>query len=559
MNDLTMGSSPVSKEAAVIPSDSTEEAEAEQVRGSSASLNSSRDEAIVYPHGIRLWTMMGMIALLFFLTTIETFIAVTALLAISKDLDSFETASWVLSSYQLGYVAVIVISAKLSDILGRKLVLIVSIVIFTALSGGCGAAQNMTQLVVLRAFQGVGAGGCFALCAIMMVELVPPAKLGPVVARTGIAIVMAMILGPIIGGAICDHSTWRWIFWLNVPLGAFALLLALVGLPKGFPHHLRPDQSVLANIVPSKTRARIDILGFFLVMAATVTFTAGFQEADARFAWDSAYVISLLVLSVVFWAALLLWERHVTRSDGIREPVLPWRFFTNRVLIGIMLGFLLVGGPMAVLNFQLPQRFQLINGMSSFDAGVRIIPFGASFSIGSIASANIASRLKVPAIYMTLCGSAFQIVGFALLSTLEASTELHPATYGYEVLCGVGCGVNYQILYLMVPFTTEKRDHAVGMGAANQFRYMGSAFGLAIATSVFNGYGMSRLRDLGIAEPTELFLAGESDILPESTQEVVRQILSEGYNRQMLVLCAFAAAQVPATLLMFKRKQVIVA
>ncbi|CAH0056996.1 unnamed protein product [Clonostachys solani] len=522
------------------------------------------------------------IALLLFLTTVETFIAVTALVAIGKDLGHFDNASWILASYQLGYVAIIVIAAKISDICGRKPVLLASIVLFTALSGGCGAAQSMTQLIILRAVQGIGAGGCFALCAIIMVELVPPEKLGGLVAKTGVAIVMAMVLGPLIGGTISDNTTWRWIFLFNVPAGAVGFLLVAFGIPDGFPKHQSHTVEEKPDKISTESLARIDALGFILLMLATTTFTAGFQEADGRFPWASAYVLTLLIGSAVLWAILLIWERHVTIADAMREPVLPWRFFTNRVFVGLMLGFVLVGGPMAAINFQLPQRFQLINKMSSFDAGVRIIPYGAAFPVGSMVSAKVASRFKVPGIYFVFAGSVFQIIGYAMLSTLGSSVKIDPGTYGYEFLCGLGSGTNYQILYLMVPFTAEKRDHgerppdkmtsrsyqnkadcskrvAVGMGAANQFRYMGSAFALAIVTSVFNGYTGSRLEGLGVPGLTQTLVAGHGTDLGDTDLEAeARRILSGGYNRQMLVLCGFAVAQVPAALLMWRKKQVLV-
>jgi MFS family permease len=177
---------------------------------------------------------MTLVALLLFLTTVETFIATTSLVAISKDFERFDNVGWVLTGYTLGYVPVIIICAKLSDIFGRKIVLLVCIFLFTAFSGGCAAAQTMTQLqvyillvsawrywpkwlksIALRGLQGVGGGSCFALATIVTVELVPSAKLGPVVARLGVAIVMAMVLGPIIGGAISQNTTWRWIFLIK--------------------------------------------------------------------------------------------------------------------------------------------------------------------------------------------------------------------------------------------------------------------------------------------------------------------------------------------------------
>jgi MFS family permease len=194
---------------------SSQEAEGSHPLRESSLTHDEIHRDIVYMQGPRLWLSMTLVALLLFLTTVETFIATTSLVAISKDFERFDNVGWVLTGYTLGYVPVIIICAKLSDIFGRKIVLLVCIFLFTAFSGGCAAAQTMTQLIALRGLQGVGGGSCFALATIVTVELVPSAKLGPVVARLGVAIVMAMVLGPIIGGAISQNTTWRWIFLIK--------------------------------------------------------------------------------------------------------------------------------------------------------------------------------------------------------------------------------------------------------------------------------------------------------------------------------------------------------
>lgn len=116
---------------------------------------------------------------------------------------------------------------------------------------------------------------------------------------------------------------------------------------------------------------------------------------------------------------------------------------------------------MSVMNFQLPQRSQLVNGLSSLDAGVRLLPFGAAFPVDSVGSANIVSKFRVPGVYLVLAGAVLQVIGYALLSTLDESTAIQPAIYGYQVLCGVGSGISYQVLYLLVPFTSDNVDNGV--------------------------------------------------------------------------------------------------
>ncbi|KAI1453480.1 putative efflux pump antibiotic resistance protein [Annulohypoxylon moriforme] len=512
---------------------------------------------IVYLRGIRFVMVAALIGLMVFIVSIEGSIAATSLITITSDLGDFERVSWILSGYQLGFVALIVIAAKMSDLFGRKPITAGLIVVFTAFSAGCASVHTMTQLIVMRAFQGLGAGGCYTLTSILIIDAAPPEKYGKYVSFASIGIVMGSVLGPIFGGAITENTTWRWIFWFNVPVGGLCLFLLLLGMPRDFPYSDQGRRHRSIKNIYTTMWNRLDFLGSILVLCAVLSFTACFQEADSRFPWKSAYVITLLIVSVVLFAALLIWERHVTRANKTREPVLPWRFFTDRVMISIILIMTLVGAPMSVTTFQMPQRFQLVNGLSSLDAGLRLLPFGLMFSTGSMVGTTVASKLKIPVVYMLFVGSILQVIGYALLSTLDTSLQIQAKVYGYLILCGFGGGITFIMGYISVPFRVIEADKAVGLASANQFRTMGSAMGLAIATSIFNGYTLPRFASLGIQDPAADLVTGQQ-FLPPALQEEGRYILSEGYNRQMIVLCAFSAAQIPAALLMWKRKQMVI-
>lgn len=210
-----------------------------------------------------------------------------------------------------------------------------------------------------------------------------------------------------------------------------------------------------------------------------------------------------------------------------------------------------------VTNFQLPQRFQVINGTSSFDAGIRILPFSGASAVATVVSGKLVSKLKVPSIYIIVVGAIFQVIGYAFLGTLQPSQSIPKKIYGFQVIAGVGCAFSYSNLMMLVAFVVEKRDAAVTLGAMNQFRGMGSAIGLAIVTSIFNYHTGSQLRKLGVAEPLTLVITQPHKSVPHALQDDVRTILSNGYNQQMLTLCAFGAAQVPVALLLWKRKQLV--
>ncbi|KAI1126022.1 putative multidrug resistance protein fnx1 [Nemania abortiva] len=513
----------------------------------------------VYIQGARFWSICAAIAVMMFLVNFEVPVVITALVSITNDLHGFDDVGWVVSSYLLGYVGVIVICAKFSDIFGRKLVFLSSIVFFIIFSAACSAAQTMVQLIVFRAFQGIGGGGCWSLATIIVVELVPPEQYAKFVANISIVNATALLLGPIIGGAIASGTTWRWIFIINVPIAVLALLVSFLCIPKDFPYQGQPNYNSkpLKELFAKSTLNRIDVPGTILLLFATLALTAAFEEADQKFPWRSGYVITLLILSVFFWIGLAVWERYVTHSDTIREPIVPWRFLQNREMMGILLNFVLLGGPTVIGMFILPQRFQLVYGTSGLNAGVRLIPFTAIIPIGSIFASILGGKFKVPVVYLLIFGSVLQVLGFALIGTLPSTLDIPSRIYGFQILAGWGCGINFSLLFIIIPFVNEKRDHAVALGAGSQFRFMGGSIVLAISTSVFNSYVRPQIESqLGISNPDAL-----TEILPtlaQGLQEQIRKTLATGYSHQILVLAVSAGLQIPATLLMWKKKQLTI-
>ncbi|KAI1348253.1 putative multidrug resistance protein fnx1 [Xylaria sp. FL0043] len=518
--------------------------------------NESEVKDIVYLSGPRFWSISLVLAVMLFLVSLDGTITSTSVVKITSDLHGFEDASWILSAYQLGMSASLVILSKLSDIFGRKSIFIWSIIGFVVFSGACASSQTIVQLIVFRALQGFAGGGCMALTLILITEVVPPDQLGNFASKMNVALVLAVVLGPIVGGAISSKTTWRWIFLINIPTGIAAVVLGLLTMPMGFPHQQDRESSSQDSLSTTQKLAKIDVLGSALLVLAAVSFTACFQQAGTTFPWKSAYVIALLIASAVLWVVVLVWERHVTQNNMKYQPVLPWRFLTDRVRVSVLICFMLLAVPSVVANFQLPQRFQVVNGLSSIDAGVRILPFGAASTIGTFASTQMATKLHCPAICLVVGGAALQTIGFVLLSMLKPSPEVSAAIYGYQIICGFGAGVNFMTLYLTVPLTAAKQDKAIALGLAGQLRTMGTAFGLAIATAVFNGYALSRLKEAGITSNLTTISNGQPT-LPPAVQEEVRNILSAAYNRQMLVLVGFAAAQIPVALVMWKRKQIV--
>lgn len=518
----------------------------------SDSTASENDREIEYLKGKRLWLVSASLGVMMFMVTFEIPVVATSVVAITNDIGGVDNRSWLLTSYLLGYVAIVVVSSKLSDIYGRRPLYSGCIILFLIASAACSAAQTSTQLIIFRAFQGLGGGGSYSLGTIITMELVSAAQYTAATARLSICVSLGLLLGPIIGGVISANTTWRWIFIINVPVAAICLGLVILGMPRGFPFQ---GQEGRVRTGSKPALAKLDLQGAVLLLFAVVSLTSGFEEAGSLFPWKSAYVISLLVISGVFWILLLAWEYHVTQSNSIREPILPWRFVSERFIGGILLSFAFLGGPFVISVYQLPQRFQLVNGLSGQDAGIRLIPFTLASPIGTGVAASIAGRFKVAPIWIIITGAVLQVIGFALLGTLPLTQELLPRTYGYEIIAGFGCGMNLALLFVIIPSVVEYRDKAVALGAASQFRMMGSAITAAVVNSVYNGYTRSRLTELKVLEslPSATFL-GQA-LSATSVEDMTKLIYAGGFNQQMIVLAAFAAAQIPAALLLWRKPQ----
>ncbi|RAK79529.1 MFS general substrate transporter [Aspergillus fijiensis CBS 313.89] len=422
------------------------------------------------------------------------------------------------------------ISAKFSDVFGRKSSLLVAIFLFVVFSGACGAAQTMEQLIVFRSFQGIGGASNYSICAAIILDLVPPEKLR-----------LSLLCGPLMGGAISGSSTWRWVFLLNVPPGALAGIGLAIVLPNRFPHH--NEQPMAKNAFSlwaslRQTIRKVDMLGSSMLLVATIFLVTALEEANQEFHWSSAFTIALLTISGLMWIAFLLWERRVTLSSECIEPVSPWRFLRNRVWMGMLFTM-----------FQLPQRFQIVNQLTPLQAAVRFIPFTVATPVAS-----------VPLIYLVLSASVLQVVSYVLLGIMPESLSIPAAQYGYQILAGFGCGVNLTLLILMTPFIIEKRDSAVAMRAIAQFRVMGGCIGISILTAVANGYLQSHLKhSLDAAQMQSILNSAEVlSALPQAEQSLVRGTFSASYNLQMKTLAGLAGGQALTSLLMLQKNQITV-
>ncbi|KAJ5920989.1 hypothetical protein N7466_009315 [Penicillium verhagenii] len=410
--------------------------------------------------------------------------------------------------------------------------------------------------IVCRAFQGVGGAGIFSMVPIIVVEMVEPQKYGAYNGFVSIAIALSFLLGPLLGGAITDGTTWRWIFWINLPVGAIALALILITMPAGFPDRAAMASPNLFGFFKKdfNIRNRVDYPGFFMLLTTCVLLVVAIEEAGTDYAWNSALALTCLVLAGVIFIAFITWQWYMDYSKSPREPVFPWQFVKNRVLMGMYLQAFLSGIPFVTFVIELPLRFISINGKSAFDSGVGVLPFTLGIGVSSGLAGMFLAKGRVPVIPQVLFASILQILGTGLLYSVPVTTHIPARIYGYQVLVGMGAGFSLTSLIMTVPAIVDRRVLAVGMGGVTQMRILGGALGTSIATNILNTTAKSRLATEISAETLSRILKDVSLVktLSSADQLLVQAAFGEGFKRQLAMMLGFCAAEVIAVAMMME-------
>ncbi|KAL8814949.1 MAG: hypothetical protein Q9223_005876, partial [Gallowayella weberi] len=496
------------------------------------------------------------ICLALFLSTLEITIVSTALVSISDDLDGFHKSSWVITSYLITYTGFLIIIAKLSDIFGRKPLMMSTIVLFLVFSAGCGGVKTLAQLIVLRAFQGIGGGGIYTLAFVVAAELVPTTKFAGMAALLSVTFAVSSLLGPILGGLICDHGTWRWVFYLKwVAQFSISLILIFFLMPYDFPFMGRPEYA-MSKLSMASVR-KIDFIGATILLAASILLVAALEEGGTEYSWRSAVPLVLLILSVFAWVAFFVRERMQSNKRVDFESVLPWHLVTNRFWASMILHALFTGIAYLTMVIDLPQKFQVVNGDSAFRAGYRLLALMMSFSLAAVVSSVLTEKKRVPPMYTLLVAASLQILGLALMTTLSTTQRsFPPAQYGYEIIMGFGFGLSISTLIMAISIVVNQQDGAVTMGAIAQARTMGGSIGISICTNLLNNHVKDGLKGQLTKQQVSGLLASARTIakLPREMQPVVQRIYSEGYRQQAISLTTFSAVALLVVFLMWERK-----
>ncbi|MBR7674895.1 MFS transporter, partial [Streptomyces daliensis] len=411
------------------------------------------------PRSVGLAVFALMIAIM--LAMLDNMIIGTAMPTIVGELGGLEHLSWVVTAYALTTAASTPLWGKIGDMYGRKGVFLTSIIVFLAGSVTSGAAQSMSQLIGFRALQGLGAGGLMVGAMAIMGDLVPPRQRGKYMGMMAGVMSFAMIGGPLVGGTLTDHLGWRWAFYINLPLGALALVMV----------------TTLLHLPKKRAQGRIDYGGALLlatgITAAVLLTSWGGTEYD----WDSGMILGLGALAVVALAVFLFVERRVA------EPVLPLGVFRSGnfslvTVIGFLLGFVMFGSMTFLPLFQ-----QTVQGASATNSGLLLLPVLLPMMVVSVVTGRATTKTGKYRAY-PLIGGALIPVGLFLLAQMDVGTSR--LTSGlYMAVLGTGMGFLMQLTMLIAQNSVESKDMGVASSTSTLFRTIGGSFGVALMGTFF--------------------------------------------------------------------------
>ncbi|WNM41509.1 MDR family MFS transporter [Micromonospora halotolerans] len=422
---------------------------------------------VLHARQIRLLMLGLMTGML--LAALDQTIVGTALPTIVGELGGINHYSWVVTAYLLASTASTPLYGKMADLYGRRPVFLFSIGTFLLGSLLAGLSQNMTQLIITRGVQGIGAGGLLTLAFTIISDVVSPRERGRYQGLFGAVFGISSVAGPLVGGYFAE-TNWRWIFYINVPLAILAIVVCY--------HVMR--------LVPFQRREHtVDWIGAGLLVAGVSCLLLALSWGGNEYAWGSGVIIGLFVAGAVLGVLFVLQEARV------REPILPLRLFRSPTFAlansaGFVLGLVMFGSIIFI-----PLYLQIVKGASPTRSGLLMLPMMAGIIVTSIITGRAMSRIGRYK-WFPVAGATVLVVGMLLFRQLQVATSLW-AAFGYMVVIGVGLGLCMQSLILGVQNSVDPRDLGAGTSSATFFRSLGGSFGVAILGAVLSSRLTSEL------------------------------------------------------------------
>ncbi len=470
----------------------------------------------------RVWIIFSGLMLTLLIASLDQTVVATALPTIVSDLGGLSQLSWVVTAYLLTSTVSTPLWGKLGDLYGRKRLFQASIVLFLLGSALCGLSQNLAELILFRALQGLGGGGIFVLTQAIIADVVSPRQLGRYQGMFGAVFGVSSVAGPLLGGFFVETLSWRWIFYINLPIGAIALLVLALALPATG----QPGQHT------------IDYLGTALLTVAASSLILLTSLGGSVSPWGSAPIILLAVVAGVFTLGFVLAEQRAA------EPVLPLPLFRNAVFIlssaiGVVVVFALYGA-----TTYLPLFLQVVNGASPTSSGLRLLPMILGLLLTSLTSGQLISRWGRYKAF-PIAGTAVMTLGVFLLSQMNEHTSVLVESLSMAVL-GLGVGLVTQVLVMAVQNAVEYRNLGAATSGVIFFRSIGGSFGTAIFGAIFSTQLAAHLASLAPSLPPGISLSMTESVaaiqhLPTPVRAEVAHAYAQSLSTVFLVTVPIVA------------------
>ncbi|KAI1857640.1 hypothetical protein JX265_011055 [Neoarthrinium moseri] len=434
-----------------------------------------------YPQGLRLGLLMLSVFMSMFLVALDRLIISTAIPQITDDFKSLQDVGWYGSAYLLTTCAFQLMFGKLYSFFSIKAVFLATVVIFEIGSAICGAAPSSNVFIVGRAISGVGAAGIFSGAIIIIVYAVPLHKRPLFQGLFGAVFGLASVVGPLVGGAFTSNVTWRWCFYINLPIGGVALVV--IGFLLQIPDREETKLPLMAKL------AQLDAVGTTLLIPGVVCLLLALQWGGLDYAWSNGRIIALLTLGGVLLLAFCAVQVLMPKTATI-----PPRILKQRSILAGFWATVCIGSQMMIFVYFLPIWFQAIKEVSAVDSGIRLLPLTLSMVVASMMTGILTSKIGYYTPFL-LAGTCLLAIGAGLLTTLQTDTE-QPKWLGYQVIYGFGMGLSFQAPNLAAQTVLPNRDVPIGSSLMFFSQLLGGAIFISVGENVLNTQLVERLSSL---------------------------------------------------------------